>query len=111
MPLQPFNNDTFVAFIDITGFTSMMREGDGRRAVQALDDFYSVGYAAIRAQTSALISVDGLFISDCGVLFVRGEQNPIGERLDSILAVVERIYRRSSERAVFLTTAITWGPF
>lgn len=110
MSLQPFNDDTFVAFTDIAGFTAMMREGDGRRAVQALDDFYSVGYSVIRAQTGEAIRVDGLFISDCGILFVRGLQQP-NERLDALLSVVESLHRRCSERAVFLTTAISWGPF
>lgn len=111
MPLDPFNENTFVAFTDIAGFTAMMREGDGRRAVQALDDFYSVGYGSIRAQTTAPIRVDGLFISDCGILFVRGEQHPVSERLDAMLTVVESLHRHCAERAVFLTTAITWGPF
>lgn len=111
MPLEHFDSSTFVAFTDIAGFTSMMREGDGRRAVQALDNFYSIGYSALRSQPTPGIRVDGLFISDCGVLFVRGDHRPIHERLDAMLAVVELIHRRCSERAVFLTTSITWGPF
>ena len=110
MPLEPFDNKTFVAFTDIAGFGAMMREGNGR-AVQALNAFYSVGYNTIRAQPDSASRVDGLFISDCGILFVRDQQQVIGERLDAMLAVVESIHRRCSEQAVFLTTTITWGHF
>ena len=109
MPLEDFQADTFVAFTDITGFTLMMREGDGRRAVRALDDFYSVGYGVVRDQARA--RVDGLFVSDCGVLFARAESLPVGERLNAFLGAVETIHRRCSERAVFLSTSIAWGPF
>jgi hypothetical protein len=50
MPIKKFRADTFVAFTDIAGFTAMMREGDGSRAGQALNNFYSVGYRVVRDQ-------------------------------------------------------------
>jgi hypothetical protein len=111
MALEDFQADTFVAFTDIAGFTPMMREGDGRRAVRALDDFYSVGYATVRDQSREVIRVDGLFVSDCGILFVRGENATAVERFETLLHTVETIHRRCSERAVFLSTSIAWGPF
>jgi hypothetical protein len=111
MPLEDFYSHTFVAFTDIEGFTQMMREGDGRRAVQALDDFYSVGYSVAREQSQNAIHVDCLFVSDCGILFVRGEAQPIEERLEALLTAIETIHRRCSERAVFLTSSIAWGLF
>jgi hypothetical protein len=111
MPIEDFQAQTFVAFTDIAGFTRMMREGDGRRAVQALDDFYSVGYSVAQGQSQNAIRVDGLFISDCGVLFVRGEAHPVRERFEALLAAAEAIHRRCSERAVFLTTSIAWEAF
>ena len=111
MPLEDFQADTFVAFTDITGFTPMMREGNGRRAMQALDDFYSVGYGIVHDQLQNQIRVDGLFVSDCGILFVRGENLSVRQRFDALLAAIESIHRRCSERAVFLTTSIAWGEF
>jgi hypothetical protein len=42
MPIRPFPQaDTFVAFMDIAGFKSMMN--DGQRAPLALDAFYNAG--------------------------------------------------------------------
>lgn len=89
----------------------MMREGDGRRAVQALNVFYSAGYNIIGAQHADDLRVDGLFVSDCGVLFTRGENNSIEQRLENLLQIIEEIHRRCSDHAVFLTTSIAWGPF
>lgn len=111
MPLEPFHGDTFVAFIDIAGFTAMMHERDGRRAVTTLDDFYSVGYGALIGQLPNQPAVDGLFVSDCGILFVRGDEHSIEDRLKRMLGIVESIHRRCSERAVFLATSIAWGGF
>lgn len=111
MPLEQFNGDTFVAFIDIAGFTSMMLERDGRRAITALDDFYSVGYGVLRRQHPGQPTVDGLFVSDCGILFVRGDEHQVEDRLSRMLGVIESIHRQCSERAVFLTTSIAWGAF
>jgi len=90
----------------------MMREGDGRRAVQALGDFYSAGYRVVSNQSQNQIRVDGFFVSDCGILFVRRKraENPrVREGLEALLAVVEALHRSCSGRAVFLTTSIAWG--
>jgi len=42
MPIQHFQGDTFVAFMDISGFKSMMDEG--QRALHALDAYYNAGF-------------------------------------------------------------------
>lgn len=92
MPVESFLGNTFVAFTDIAGFKSMM--GDGKRAPLALDAFYTVGYNVLRDHRNrggAL--VDGFFISDCGILFVRGEQEPPARRLESLCLVVRQIHR------------------
>lgn len=111
MPLASFQGKTFVAFTDIVGFTTMMREAGGQRAVQALDDFYRIGFSLVREQSSKPIQVEGLFISDCGILFARDEQHSVPDRLEAILTAAELIHRRCSEAAVFLTTSIAWGQF
>jgi hypothetical protein len=109
MPIQQFHADTFVAFMDIAGFKSMM--GDGKRAPLALDAFYSAGYSVLRDQQKCSPKVDGFFISDCGVLFVRGEQQTASARLEALCRIVEQIHRRTFESAVQLTTSIAWGDF
>jgi hypothetical protein len=109
MPVQPFQANTFVAFMDIAGFKSMM--GDGKRAPLALDAFYSAGFSVLRNQQNRTPKVDGFFISDCGVLFVRGEQQEASTRLESLCKVIQQIHRRTFESAVQLTTSIAWGEF
>lgn len=109
MPVQPFEGKTFVAFMDISGFKSMMKEG---RAAGALDAFYEAGYAVLREYQSPNFSVSGFFVSDCGILFVRGgnEQDFI-PRLEAICQVIEEVHRKCFEKAIHLTTSISWGEF
>ena len=110
MPIQPFQQgNTFVAFMDIAGFKSMM--ADGQRAPLALDAFYSAGYSVLREHREEPVLVDGFFISDCGILFARGEQETPTRRLEALCRVVQQIHQRSFERAVQLTTSIAWGEF
>jgi hypothetical protein len=45
MPIRPFNGDTFVAFIDISGFKNLMKK---RLAQKALKKLYNYGYYFIR---------------------------------------------------------------
>jgi hypothetical protein len=109
MPIQQFLGNTFVAFMDIAGFKSMM--GDGQRAPLALDAFNKAGFSALRDHRNDAARVDGFFISDCGVLFVRGEQEAATTRLESICQVVREIHQRTFEKAVQLTTSLAWGEF
>ncbi len=103
MPLQSFNADTFVAFTDISGFKEMMKDGD--RAVKAMSHLYSAGYTELSlAQT-----VNGLFISDCGILFVR--EGTQAQKLSLILQVVKKINQILLKQGVMLTTSIAWGHF
>lgn len=108
MPINNFQGQTFVAFTDIVGFKSMM--SDGNRAPAALDVFYSSGYSVISQQSANGPRVEGLFVSDCGILFVHGDQVS-SERLIALLTAVEVLNRRCFEQAVSLTTAVAWGEF
>jgi len=83
MPLQNYEGTTFVAFTDISGFREMMR--DRKKAVLALDKFYQAGYDILRNQTANAYRVDGLFVSDCGVLFVRAVDAGSPDALNSLL--------------------------
>ena len=113
MPVPPFNGDTFVAFIDISGFKSMMK--DGQRAVLALDAFYRSGYSVLNEyrheRPNQQSNVHGFFISDCAVLFVTDPQESTVIRFEAICRILQQIHKRTFQNAVQLTTAIAWGPF
>jgi len=104
--LTPFKGDTFVAFLDISGFKRMMKE-DKERASKALDIFYQCGYDQLRKDD---IPVEGIFISDCGILFVRSVQNK-KMCLKSLLDVIRIINKKMLEDNFVLTTSIAYGYF
>jgi hypothetical protein len=108
MPMQDFSGDTFVAFTDIAGFKSMMK--DERRGPEALDALYFSGYKVIAEQPPEDPRVEGLFVSDCGVLFVPGVGNAVA-KLESLLSAIERLNKLCFEQAVSLTTSVAWGNF
>jgi len=111
MALKNFEGNTFVAFIDISGFTAMMREGRGERAVQALDTFYAAGYRALNNQQNQ-VRVDGLFVSDCGILFARLEKNKnTRQGFESLLKSLRLIHEECFRRVVSLTSSVAWGGF
>ena len=112
MAVPEFHGETFVAFMDIAGFKSMMT--DGKRALLALDAFYNAGFNVVREHNNdgnSGAAVHGFFVSDCGILFVRSEQEPPTAQLEALCRVVEGIHRRTFEKAVQLTTSIAWGEF
>lgn len=112
MPINNFYGKTFVAFADIAGFKEMMKDGD--RGPLALDALYQSGYDLVSAQPEDGIRVEGFFISDCGVLFVRGDPNHTPnpqELFDVLLDAINSLNRKCFEKAVSLTTAIAWGDF
>jgi len=65
---------------------------DEQRAVRALDRFYQAGYDALRRQHGTP-RVDGLFVSDSGILFVRRVEHEPAEALGALLQSVEAINR------------------
>ena len=79
MPLIPFDGQTFVAFLDISGFKHLMK--DDKEAWKVLDTFYNAGYNAI---INSQNKVQGLFISDCGILF-SNENNSQMEKFIQLL--------------------------
>lgn len=110
MPLEDFHGPTFVAFTDIAGFKQLMPTRD--RAMQALHRFYSQGYRILRAQPPhAPARVEGLFISDCAVLFVRPRHADVHAQLRAVLSVVQSINRQMLQRELMLSTSIAYGHF
>ena len=109
MPISNFNGETFVAFVDISGFQQLMK--DEGKAWKALDKFYSCGYEVIRKNRQQNnIQVDGIFVSDSGILFARNCNNKI-ECLRAILRVVKELNERMLDDDFILTTSIAYGHF
>jgi hypothetical protein len=109
MPFDNYEGETFVAFTDISGFREMMR--DRKKAVQTLDAFYRAGYDILESQTQQAARVEGLFVSDCGVLFVRSANEGSQVALNSLLGVIESLNRRLVQTQVMLTSSVAYGHF
>ncbi len=117
MTIQAYHGNTFVAFIDISGFKAMME--DRKRARDALSSFFQTGYSVLKEQRNVdeYRRVDGLFVSDCGILFSRfnGEnQSPndqMREALGSLLCTVETISTKLLKADLMLTSSIAYGRF
>jgi len=107
VPLNSFDGDTFVAFIDISGFKELMRRN---RAFEALDSFYRNGYYQLQESRRCGERVDGLFVSDCGVLFAR-DTSDHRQSLLSLLRVIKRMNQEMLHDGYLLTTSIAFGHF
>lgn len=91
MPINNYNGDTFVALLDISGFKELMR--NEKKAWKALDRLYQQGYEILRHRDN-VCRVEGIFISDSGVLFVRRNNQTAlstSECLKSLLTMIKRI--------------------
>lgn len=110
MPVSNFNGNTFVAFLDICGFKEMVRLRE--RAWRALDRFYQLGYNVLRTprHENDALKVEGIFVSDCGILFVRGD-GPNKDKLILLLEKIRKINQGMLDEGFMLTTSIAYGPF
>ncbi len=102
--LNNFSGKTFVAFIDICGFKAMMSEEN--KASIALDKFYQIGYDELQAYSN----INGIFISDCGILYVTGDISK-KEKLEILLRIVKSINLKMLDANYMLTTNIAYGDF
>jgi hypothetical protein len=107
---EPFHGNTFVAFVDISGFKKMMKVD---RARLALDTFYQNGYGILSNQDEDNCQVEGFFVSDCGILFVRGiEQYGLPAGLQVLLESIDAFNRRMlNPNNYMLTSSIAYGYF
>ena len=111
MPLENIDTDTFVAFVDISGFKKLMKRG--KSAWKAMKYFYQNGYQLIEDQNTPNIRVEGIFVSDSAVLFIRNNYNG-GNRLQElqiILDYIKELNKKMIERDYLLTTSIAFGQF
>ena len=111
MPITNYDGETFVAYLDISGFRELMKnEGE---ALKVLDKFYKSGYYSLEDQTTGC-RIEGIFISDCGVLFARRNSNTApctAECLLALLDKVKRINMKMIDNDYMLTTSIAYGKF
>lgn len=106
MPMKEFNGETFVAFMDISGFKVMMRDG-GEKAINALNLLYQTGYDTLQYDGD----VSGLFISDSGVLYVHNKDLSVLDKLKCLLKVIKDINRMMIKYDIMLTTSIAYDNF
>jgi len=104
MPINDFSGDTFVAFLDISGFKEMMK--NATKAIEALNCLNQTGYDVLGTNNN----INGFFISDCGILFVNGN-NGGDDQLLELLNVIEQINRNLINNDIMLTTSIAYGDF
>lgn len=109
--MDDFRGSAFVAFVDISGFKNMMNE-DENKALKALDLFYKAGYNKLQQIKDKPTRVEGVFVSDCGVLFTRKESdNCVVNELKILLDVVGNLNKRLVLEGFLLTTSIAYGEF
>jgi hypothetical protein len=107
MPISDFIGETFVAFLDISGFKEMMK--DDQQAVKSLSRFYSCGYNVLQNHQN---HINGFFVSDCGILFVRADSNQAwNTQLNWLLDVIKNLNRSLLCDDIMLTTSIAFGQF
>lgn len=109
MPINNFDGNTFVAFTDICGFKLLM--SNRKKAIKALQHFYQTGFDIIQNQLNNTPIVEGFFISDCAVLFVRDGLDNHSIALKKLLKAVEELNNKMLEKDLILTTSICFGYF
>jgi hypothetical protein len=110
MPIRNFDGDTFVAFTDISGFTKMMNNRS--RAEAALHHFFETGYNLLDEDVrGATSTVEGVFISDCGILFVRPNRDTLVTALERLLTKIRQLNKELLPHHVMLTTSVAYGNF
>lgn len=95
---------TFVAFMDISGFKNHMKNGTG---IKTLETFYHESYEILKSYET---KINSIFISDCGVLFVRKPKNE-AKKLKILLNAIRKINVRMLDDNIILTTSIAYGEF
>ena len=110
MPVDDFSGDTFVAFVDISGFKQKLQK-NVFQAKTVLEGFYKTGYSTLKENDK----IKGFFISDCGILIVdpRNSQAP-EERYDdlhTLFTAIKEINKRMLKQSILLTASSAYGYF
>jgi hypothetical protein len=104
MPIEPFEGNTWVAFLDMCGFKKMVSKP--QRAKEALSKFYNTVYNVNRTyhenygSNFGSVTINSLIMSDCAVIFVDDRSRNIenweaakAENLNVLLWAVSSINR------------------
>ena len=80
--------------------------------MQTLANFYETGYfTLIDHRRNDGMSVEGLFVTDCGILFVRHQNQTSIEIVQTLLRAVEDLNRRLFAHNIETTASIAFGDF
>lgn len=109
MPIQNFDGNTFIAFTDISGFKQLMLNRNN--AISTLQHFYQCGFDIIQNQPNNSLKVEGFFISDCAILFIRNSPSNNLQALHKLLKAIEKFNKKMLEKDLMLTTSISYGYF
>jgi hypothetical protein len=104
MPIEPFDGNTWVAFLDMCGFRNMVSKP--QRAKQALSKFYNTVYTVNKTYHEnhsadfGFVKINSLIMSDCAVIFVDARSHNFenlevaeNENLNALLWAVSSINR------------------
>ena len=107
MSLENFEGNTFVAFVDISGFTKKVikRVND---AMSTLGYFYNVGYQLLGNYSQ---DISGIFVSDCAILYVHNKELEKTIKIERLLEIVSKINKKCIDNDIMLTTNISYGYF
>ena len=114
--IDAFSGETFVAFLDISGFKEYLKpsgptELHSDKVVRVISDFYQAGYDEITDHNAINNNkMCGVFVSDCGILFIRfgGEWRTA---LVDVLNVIKKINIKMINNDHLTTCSIAYGDF
>ena len=105
-----YENETLVAFVDISGFKLMMN--NIKDAESSLKKYYNSGFQILKEYRQVGPYIKGIFVSDCGILFVDDDNNYDKEAcVKNLLKIIEKLNRRMIQNDIMLTSSISYGMF
>ncbi len=124
MALKNCNGKAFVAFVDISGFKSMLQK-DPNDAHKALCRFFQTGYDLLDKYKNEWLNdqvesnypkLQGMFISDCAILITSFYSNEVNTEdkivhLQILLEAVRKLNKEMLKSDYMLTTSIAFGDF
>jgi hypothetical protein len=117
MPIRRYEGETYVAFMDLSGFKEMMKRIE--QAANSLDHFYDTVYRVARQFTQkdvkqGILPVNAIVVSDSAIIFSRNspaEHDKIAG-LRSILSFIQKVNLKLIVDASLMTTSvIDYGRF
>jgi hypothetical protein len=123
MSIPSYSGQTYVGYVDISGFKEMMKNKN--KAKRVLDKFYSTTYDILYEMrspgTPSPAQMNAVVVSDCAILFLSRGRNGSSEDVDRIeglpvmLKFIQRMNRAFIDRSCgfpFMTTcSIAYGDF